>query len=431
MKNLFNKLLYPALALGLLAGCKKTGVNGDLKDPKVSITVSPSNPRVGDSVTVDINTDAEYLSIFTGDAGHMYERSRIKPIIEGNWEKFKDTVYKVSYAKDGKKATWDRYMKDYNTLDEFYQDFEMFGAISNVQLGVFNGRELFPESIDEMTYPDKNQLKFTITDRRIPSGFIFKPNTFVVGPHGDDPAWSVIETRSVCDPTDKAVRLATGNADSPSGWVITTRDLRTNFDTTIQFWNFNFMRQPVTNDPGGPIPSSGNYYLGDYFYADPYWKTFQDSLQLQLQLTRVKVIMNGRITQNEGAYSYDLDHDGVIEKYTVPLDTATGLPLNESDYSQYRGFQGDMYVGYINFGSNEYEQWNSGFSLGSIYSSTQLKKQYKYVYSGPGQYTITVIATNKGRKQYSGDGYQTLRIQDINDYPAKRALASSTITVSQ
>ena len=69
--------------MSVMASCEKFG--SDVEAPSVQVTVSPENPKVGDEVTITISTDAQYLSLFTGDEGKMFERSRIKAIMENDW----------------------------------------------------------------------------------------------------------------------------------------------------------------------------------------------------------------------------------------------------------------------------------------------------------------------------------------------------------
>ena len=77
-----NKLIIGLLAVAAisLVSCEKFGA--DVETPSVCISVSPENPKVGEEVTVTINTDAQYLTLFTGDEGKNFERSRIKAIME-------------------------------------------------------------------------------------------------------------------------------------------------------------------------------------------------------------------------------------------------------------------------------------------------------------------------------------------------------------
>mgnify|MGYP002233400075 CR=1 FL=1 len=53
--------------MSVMASCEKFG--SDVETPSVQVTVSPENPKVGDEVTITISTNAQYLSLFTGDEG--------------------------------------------------------------------------------------------------------------------------------------------------------------------------------------------------------------------------------------------------------------------------------------------------------------------------------------------------------------------------
>lgn len=129
-----NKLIIGLLAVAAtsLVSCEKFGA--DVETPSVSISVSPENPKVGEEVTVTINTDAQYLTLFTGDEGKNFERSRIKAIMEHDWDSFYEECYRVSYAKNGEKTLFYKYFKDYQSIEDVKKDFEFFGAIDNIQL---------------------------------------------------------------------------------------------------------------------------------------------------------------------------------------------------------------------------------------------------------------------------------------------------------
>ena len=76
------------------------------------------------------------------------------------------------------------------------------------------------------------------------------------------------------------------------------------------------------------------------------------------------------------------------------------FPVHEADYTKYKGFQGDVYLSFIEMGTDEYEPWNTGVSLGSVYTTGGIQKTYKYIYTGAGDFTITAVATNVGDKDY-------------------------------
>lgn len=142
--------------------------------------------------------------------------------------------------------------------------------------------------------------------------------------------------------------------------------------------------------------------------------------------------VNGRSTfvaADDSPYKYDLDGDGVLESYECELDPATGLPVHEADYTKYKGFQGDVYLSFIEMGTDEYEPWNTGVSLGSVYTTGGIQKTYKYIYTGAGDFTITAVATNVGDKDYKGIDYSEERSNSLDDYSHKRALSSVKVSV--
>ncbi|UVV76106.1 hypothetical protein NXW84_18840 [Bacteroides fragilis] len=132
---------------------------------------------------------------------------------------------------------------------------------------------------------------------------------------------------------------------------------------------------------------------------------------------------------DDSPYKYDLDGDGVLESYECELDPATGLPVHEADYTKYKGFQGDVYLSFIEMGTDEYEPWNTGVSLGSVYTTGGIQKTYKYIYTGAGDFTITAVATNVGDKDYKGIDYSEERSNSLDDYSHKRALSSVKVSV--
>ena len=186
-----------------------------------------------------------------------------------------------------------------------------------------------------------------------------------------------------------------------------------------------------TNDPLSRRPTEGFYKLGDMYNRDTYLQPFLDHGE-KIILRQVDMYVNGRSTfaaADDSPYKYDLDGDGVLEAYECELDPATGLPVHEADYTKYKGFQGDVYLSFIEMGTDEYEPWNTGVSLGSVYTTGGIQKTYKYIYTGAGDFTITAVATNVGDKDYKGIDYSEERSNSLDDYSHKRALSSVKISV--
>lgn len=430
-----NKLIILSLVCtGLLTSCEKFGE--DAKTPSVNISVSPANPKVGDEVTVTIETDAQYLTIFTGDKNKMFERSRIKAIMENDWNSFYEKGYRVPYAKEGQKTLFYKYLKDYASVEDVKKDFEFFGAIENIELVPYKKGD-FPEALIEMSYPNTNQLKFTVTDRRIPSGIRMKPDIHLFGGLANQPANTVIESRFVACDADRAIRKYSNDAWVAAYFGLHTEQLEDFGEQTAGYkyyckQNDRSFGAFQTNDPLSRRPTEGYYRFSEMYNNDPYLQKFLDNGE-KLVLRQVDMFVNGRSTyetSSSSAYKYDLDGDGIMEYYECELDPATGLPVHESDYAKYRGFQGDIYLSFIEMGTDEYEPWHTGVSLGSIYATGGIQKTYKYIYGESGEFTITAVATNIGNKDYSDINYNDERSNSLNDYKHKRSTDSTKITVS-
>lgn len=83
---------------------------------------------------------------------------------------------------------------------------------------------------------------------------------------------------------------------------------------------------------------------------------------------------------------------------------------------------------------NEYSQNNNlvltpedGYSTG--FSVDRNEKVFKYTYATPGTYTVTVVGTNVGGKIHRGDGYNTDRVSNGNEYNYTRTIREMSITV--
>lgn len=436
MRNIFRYLQVAACLLPL-AACQKFG--DDVSYPDVSVRIEPSSPKVGETVRIYVESDAQYVTLFTGDDGHRFERSRIKAIMDHDWDSFKDTVYRLSYAKNGEKQTYYRYFKDYNTLEEVYEDFEFFGAYANVELVRYDEDD-FPEALMQMSYPGTNQLKFTVTDRRIPTGIRIKPDIHLFGGAENQPGFSTIESRYVACEEDKAVRAFSNDPKVPAYFGLHTEQLEAegSYPAGYEYYmcaqvGDRYWGAFQTNDPLSGRPTEGFYKLSDMYSGDAYLAPFLDCGE-KLVIRQIDIYSTYRCTRpaaETSQWQYDLDGDGQMEYYECELDPDTGLPVRESDYVYYTGFQGDVYLSFLEMGSNEYEPWNTGVNLGSVYSTGGIAKVYEYVYTGEGEFTVTAVATNVGNKQHSGIDYDEDRGNSPDNYPALRSTASVSVNVTE
>lgn len=70
---------------------------------------------------------------------------------------------------------------------------------------------------------------------------------------------------------------------------------------------------------------------------------------------------------------------------------------------------------------------DDGYSTG--FSIDRNEKIFKYTYSTPGTYTVTVVATNVSGKIHRGDGYNTDRTSRGDEYNYKRTIREMSIIV--
>jgi len=424
--------LLSIVALLSFVSCEKYGEN--ISTPKVSVTVSPENPKVGDEVTITITTDGQYLSLYTGDDGHQFERSRIKAIMEHDWESFSQECYRVPYAKNGEKTLFYCYFKDYKSIEEVKRDFEFFGAIDNIQLVPYNKGD-FPEALMEMSYIGTNQLKFTITDRRIPSGIKFKPNIHFFGGAANQSGNTIIESRFVACAEDRALRKYTNEPWIPVRWGIYTEQLADHEGYPAGYQHYCLRSEGrfaafQTNDPLSRRPTEG-FYKFSIIYEEDYLRKFFEKDGEKLVLRQVDLYMNGELTEgadSSSPWAYDFDGKGV-KYYQCELNPATGLPVRENDYPRYRGFQGDVYMSFIEAGTDKYEPWHDGVSLGSVYTTGGIRSTYTYTYTEAGAFTISAVATNVGNKNYKGKNYNDKVENSPDDYSQMRAVGEIKITV--
>jgi hypothetical protein len=214
----------------------------------------------------------------------------------------------------------------------------------------------------------------------------------------------------------------------PAYFDITAHNNETLKDSTF-YGQLSYFRTFQTNDILSARPTEGYYNFSDFYAGFSYLNDYMNNNPEKIEMSNVKVYVNGRSTLDLGNYNYDLDGDGTLESYSAQLDPSTGLPVNENDYNKYEGFQGDVYLSYLEVGTNEYEPWNTGVSLGSTYSMTGIQKVYKYVYTKSGSFTITAVGTTVGRKNVEDIDYSKSRGNSLDDYDTKRSKSEITINV--
>lgn len=410
MKRIFTISIICSFLLAF-AGCEKW--DADEKPPQVSISVSPQNPKVGEEVTVTINTDAEYLSIFTGDEGHKFENSHVRYQMEYGDLAFKDTVY-AEKISEGYDCIWKRTMADYASVEDVLKDFEFFGAVENIELGEFERPAC---SMMDMTH--KKVLKFSITDRNTVSGFKFKPNIHLFN-------WDIFyEMRLVPCKEDSLARFnGRNNKEVHALFNMTLEKVEDGSKTVLSGDTWN-----------GSGPWCWDYFFYVYQTYEPMLPPRQNGAYNEFHSVRSRMM-----NENNYGYYHPEEYRACEMKIGFgwprqPWENGDDFQVDENGFpknlSNYKGFQGDVYIDHIQWGQDVYKSYDTGVSLGSVYTGEGLTTTYTYKYDEAGEFDIVVVGTNVGRKEYSGDGYQTERESYDAEYKKHRSKAKVTIKVSE
>ncbi len=444
MKNIIY-LLMIAWCITFFSCTNDEFYNDKTTKPSISVSFTPENPKVGDTVVFTITGDADYVSIFSGDSLHEYNYSKVKSEIEYGIDIFNDTVFKRRTSLEN--SVYRVYFEDYDSVEDVKNDFSFFGAIdeNSIELGEFD-----PPKTSLVASSRPKQLKFTIKDRRIPSGFSFKPNIHLFN-------WLMyIEMRLVPDDTDYQVRFGASNRDNreiTAGWRTHFYDVEeeqtyvagTNpasfgdYQKAGFYPGYELLPDADPNfDPNGflndwwfhcsktydaMVPPNGSLPGGKREFWDIKGR---HAAKINPNCNYVEKPERALISQCDvliGGSTYKLWE--AADNYPI---TSEGIPANEANYGSLMNFQGDVYLTSIEWGWHTYAPYDEGVNLGSVYSDQ--KETFSYVYSKPGEFKVNVVATNTGLKNYTGNGYQDQRNYSASEYGVERAVKEVSINVT-
>lgn len=91
------------------------------------------------------------------------------------------------------------------------------------------------------------------------------------------------------------------------------------------------------------------------------------------------------------------------------------------------GFKGNLFISKIKFGENGSLPFAIGIPIPVVNNSG--KATFKYKYSKPGTYKVTILGSNVGNKTYAGDGYQTNLTPTAAEYPISSIIKDFEIVV--
>jgi hypothetical protein len=383
MKNIgfINKnSLYLALVIMTMIGCLKTGV--EVID--VSFAANKTTVAKDEEVTFTFGAGADALSIYTGDVGKDFKKSRIALVEQKGLteEQLRTTIYaeRIDSLKE--------YLLRVPKIEAIPADYKYTGGA----LSIYNGK-LVPWDYSEVTNSRYMQLKLADGN---PQTLSFNAN--------------------------KAVLPAMLN------WTGTTLTSKGALNTTV-----NNIFAPFCSFPDGFTPQSvvaQSVKFGIQIVIDG-----KESPITYITLPVRELLDN---------LSFDLTSTITAWRTANPtLSAAKGLdevrlilnadnPLTADDDGDLLSYKGNVFIQEIRLGSadNMVRSFNSGVSIPYVFDGKT--QTYKYKYTTAGTYTATMVATYIGRKKYSGDGYKTGRADEIlaSEYEIERRFKTIEIKVN-
>lgn len=373
----FKKILSFVIAATLLSSCEKEELVVD-----VPFSTDKATAKVGETVTFTIGAGADLSSIYTGDAGKDFEKSRINLVeMKGFTEDYLRKNLVAERLPDMKEYFW--YVPDSPTLPANM-------SLSKGNLTIYDGKLV---AWDVSNSTKSQYLSFEVPNESI---------TWTIKP-------------------DKAVLPAMLRYTNAT--LTSLGALNTVANNGVNLWMSFPDGFTKDSQQGISMRYAVQFVIDGRASAVTYLTgTFRELLQatnINLQ-TALAAWLTANPTANAKA--------GIDEiRITLNADN----PATTDDNGDLLNYVGKVYVQDIRVGSgdNMIKAFDRGFAFNYIYPGTTQTYQYKYTRAGT--YKATLVSTFVGRKQFSGDGYQTNRPDEIlaSEYPLERQVKTVQIVV--
>lgn len=375
--KLFKNITLATLSI-LFASCETEELGVD-----IPFTTDKTTAKVGETVTFTIGSGADLSSVYTGDAGKDFQKSRINLVeMKG---------YTEDYLRKNLVAERIPDMKEYLFFVPDNPTLPTNMSLSTGELKIYDGKLV---AWDVANATKSQYLSFDVPNE--PITWIIKPNNAVL------PAMLKYTNTNLA--ALGALNTAVNNnltlsMSFPDGF---TKDSQ-------QGIAMRYGYQFVIDGKVSPI----TYVTG----------TFRELLQtanLNFQ-TAITTWLTANPTANP---KVGIDEIRIIFNADNPATT--------DDDGDLLNYKGKVYIQEIRMGSgdNMIKAFDKGFALTYIHSGTT--RAYSYTYTKPGTYNATLVSTFIGRKRYSGDGYQTNRADEVlvDEYPHERQIKNIQIVVN-
>lgn len=373
-----NNKFFALIMLGLsLFSCEKDELRVD-----VPFSADKATVKVGENVTFTIGAGADLSSIYTGDQGKDFEKSRINLV--------ETKGYKEEFLRSNLLAERLPDLKEYFLYVPESPTVPTNMSLSSGKLSIYEGK-LVPWDVSNVT--NSKYLSFDVPDE--PISWTIKPNNAVLP--------GMLKYTNTNLITLGALNSVVNN----------------NLSMLMAFPD-GFKKE---DQDGKAMKFSVQFVIDGKSSTIAYFTTTVREL-----LIPYNVALQNGITALLAANPTANPKAGIDEIiFTINADN----PATIEDDGPLLNYVGKVYIQDIRVGTsdNMIKVFDKGFGLNYIYPGTTQTYQYKY--TKPGTYTATLVSTYVGRKKYSGDGYKTNRADEVlaSEYPLERRYKKVSIVV--
>lgn len=374
-----HKLSILSLSTFFFVGCQKDYIEiVDVPFSAENVTV-----KVNETVNFKIGEGAAISSIYTGDAGKDFQKSRIVLVEQKG--------YSEEYLRNNLVAEKLPIMKDYFYRVPTTPNVPSELTVTDSELKIYEGK-LVPWDVSNVT--NSKYIQFEAVGGK-PQTLVLKPNKAVL-----------------------------------PGMLKYTNANLTNLGALNNVPNNTF--QPFMSFPDGFTSQSqtgvsvkfGVQLVIDGKESDIAYITQTVRELLDNQNINLAPIITTWLTKYPTANAAN----GIDEiRFIINADN----PATTDDDGALLDYKGKVYIQEMRVGSadNMIRAFDKGVGIQYVYPGTTYTYPYKYTKAGT--YQATLVSTFVGRKQYNGDGYKTNRANEVlaSEYPTERQIKTITITV--
>ncbi|MCB0631580.1 MAG: hypothetical protein R2824_19890 [Saprospiraceae bacterium] len=351
----------------------------------VPFTADKTTVSIGESVTFSVGAGAAASSLYTGDSGHDFAKSRISLVeLEGYTE---EELRTGVYAE--RIPGLQEFIVVVPKLTTIPSDYSFTGG---GDMSLYDG-QLVPWDFSNST--DSRYIRLNLASSA-PHVFSFRPNNAVIP--------------TMLDLNNGAL----GNLGALN------RNANNNFSPFAAFpdgFDSSSSQNGITVKFGVQVVIDGQASAIRY-YTQPVRELLDD----------LSFNIDALINQFQTDFP-DVDPSKGIEEMRLIFNADD--PTVTDDDGDLLAYTGNVYIQEMRIGSadNMVKGFDRGVTIPFVYEGTE--QVYAYTYNEAGTYVATLVSSFIGRKQYSGDGYRTDRPDEIlaSEYDIERTFKTITITV--